>query len=307
MALSAAAVAASVIGTGSAAPPANKSGERKAPSGRAAAPKITKFRQHQLDQLKVSAPGDEYFGRMKLSYLGINNTFHDGAIRAGDYTTNSGIISSVNFADEALHQWANRYPRDPELPRTWFLAMRMYRKIYTQEGQQKAFEYMHLIANRYPNTFFGKQEQRDLKAGFTEHYFALPQACPSPVPTPTLMPDGRAPKPTPTPIATPSPTPTPSPSPSPTPGPNTPAVVILPVPCFTPQPTPSPTPVPTIAPSAPPTATPSPLPTGAITPTPAPKPSSGSPVPTPSPGPSPKPSAGSPAPSPSPTPTRSPH
>ena len=273
MSLSAAALAASIIGTGSAAAPAAKAGDRKAPSGRAAAPKITKFRQHQLDQMKVSAPGDEYFGRMKLSYLGINNTFHDDAIRAGDYTTNPGLISSVNFADEALHQWANRYPRDPQLARTWFLAMRMYRKIYTQDGQQKAFEYMHLIANRFPNTFFGKQEQKDLKLGFTEHYFALPQACPSPVPTPSLMPSGRAPRPTPTPVATASPTPTPSPTSSPTPGPNTPAVVILPVPCFTPQPTPSPTPVPTAVPSIVPATIPSMLPTGALTPAPSPSPS----------------------------------
>lgn len=271
MSFSAAAIAASVIGTGSAAAPASKPAAGREPTGKHSGPsKISKFRQHQLDQLKVAAPGDEYFGRMKLSYLGINNTFHDDAIRAGDYTTNPGLISSVNFADEALHQWANRYPRDPQLPRTWFLAMRMYRKIFTQPAQQKAFEYMHLIAERFPDTFFGKLEKRDLKIGFTEHYFALPQACPSPLPIPTLPPGGHAPRSTPTPSATPQPTP--SPTASPTPASNTPAVIVLPVPCFTPQPTPSPTPVPTPAPSTPPTATPPPVPSGAMTPVPSPVP-----------------------------------
>src|SRR5271155_3868958 len=64
--------------------------------------KPSKSERQKCETYSHSAPGDEYFGRMKMSYLGINNTFHDETIRAGDYTTDSGIINKVGFADDAL-------------------------------------------------------------------------------------------------------------------------------------------------------------------------------------------------------------
>ena len=221
--------------------------------------------------LRVSAPGDEYFGRLKMSYLGIDNTFRDESIRAGAYTTDSHIISQVDFAEEALRDWANRYPKDPQLARSYFLAYAMYRKIWTQPGQNRAWQYLHIIEQKFPTSYFGKLIKKDL-VGFTEHYFMEPQPCPSPVPTDSAAPGRRgAPTPSPTPVPTPVPTVTPSP------GPGQPVLDILPVPCYTPiPPTPSPTPVPSIVPSAVPTArpsgAPSPLPTGLLTPTPMPAP-----------------------------------
>lgn len=252
----AAAAAACVLGSVAAAP-TSKPPAKPAPKG-PKAPAVSKFRQHQLDMMKVSAPGDEYFGRLKLSYLGIDNTFRDESIRAGAYTTDSHIISQVDFAEDALRGWANRYPKDPQLARSYFLAYAMYRKIWTQPGQTKAWQYLHIIEQRFPSSYFGKLVKKDL-IGFTEHYFMEPQPCPSP--EPTLSPGARRPPPT------PSPTPSPVPTPTASPAPGQPAVEVLPVPCYTPiPPTPSPTPVPTIAPSALPTA----LPSGLLTPTPLP-------------------------------------
>lgn len=278
----AAAAAACVLGSVAAAP-TSKPPAKPAPKG-PKAPAVSKFRQHQLDMMKVSAPGDEYFGRLKMSYLGINNTFRDESIRAGAYTTDSHIISQVNFAEEALRDWYKRYPKDPQLPRSYFLAYAMYKKIWTQPGQTEAWTYLHIIQQRWPRSYFGKLVSKDL-TGFVEHYFMEPQPCPSP--EPTLSPGARRPPPT------PSPTPSPLPTPTPTPAPGQPAVEILPVPCYTPiPPTPSPTPVPTLGPSASPSALPSglptpkgspaPLPTGLLTPTPLP---SARPSVTPSPAP----------------------
>lgn len=228
--------------------------------------------------LRVSAPGDEYFGRLKMSYLGIDNTFRDESIRAGAYTTDTHIISQVDFAEEALRDWANRYPKDPQLARSYFLAYAMYRKIWTQPGQTKAWQYLHTIEQRFPTSYFGKLIKRDL-IGFTEHYFMVPQPCPSEAPTESPAPGGRR-RATPTPSPSPSPVPTVTPSPAP----GQPIVDILPVPCYTPAPaTPSPTPVPTIGPSARSSALPSPLPTGSLAPTPVPS-ASTRPV-TPSPAP----------------------
>jgi len=44
----------------------------------------SKWAHVQCMQFNNSAPGDEYFGRMKMSYLGIDNTYKDGAISAGE-------------------------------------------------------------------------------------------------------------------------------------------------------------------------------------------------------------------------------
>ncbi|HEV2261038.1 MAG TPA: hypothetical protein VGR69_01955 [Candidatus Rubrimentiphilum sp.] len=262
----AAALAASVLGSVAAAPspkPPPKSAPKKP-----APPAVSKYRQHILQMLKVSAPGDEYFGRLKMSYLGIDNTFRDESVRAGAYTTDSRIVSQVNFAEEALRQWYNRYPHDPQLPRSFFLAYAMYRKIWTQPGQNEAWVYLHLIEERWPSSYFGKLVKKD-QTGFTEHYFMDPSPCPATeAPSSTPSPGGRRSRPTPTPSPTPTPTP---PPPTPTPAPGQPAIDILPVPCYTPAP-PTPSPTPSVVPSATPTiqasGSPHPFPSGALTPTP---------------------------------------
>lgn len=253
----AAVTAACVLGSVAAAP-TSKPPSKPAPT-RPKPPAVSKFRQHQLDMMRVSAPGDEYFGRLKLSYLGVDNTFRDESIRAGAYTTDSHIISQVNFAEDALRDWYNRYPKDPQLPRSYFLAYAMYRKIWTEPGQVKAWQYLHIISARWPGSYFGKLVKRDM-AGFVEHYFDEPAPCPSEAPTQSPGPGGRRWSP-----PTPSPTPSPAPLPSPTVAPGQPLVEMLPVPCYTPIP-PTPSPIPSIAPAAVPSA----LPTGLLTPTPLP-------------------------------------
>ena len=171
------------------------------------------------------APGDEYFGRMKLSYLGINNAFKDQAVRAGAFTTNDSVISALRDADDALQDWRRKYPHDPQLARSYFLASQAYAKVYTKEFQDKAFGYMTLLVVKYPNTYFGKQEKTNLAIGFTEHYYAPPQPCPTVVPpTPTAVSSRRG---APVPSPTPTPTSTPTPEPTPTPAPGQPKVVLL--------------------------------------------------------------------------------
>ncbi|HLI94783.1 MAG TPA: hypothetical protein VKT72_01715 [Candidatus Baltobacteraceae bacterium] len=216
--------------------------------------------------MKVSAPGDEYFGRMKMSYLGINNTFHDDAIRAGEYTTDPRLISSIEWADEALTAWAKKYPNDPQLARSYFLAFLMYRKVYTPIYQQKAWDYAHIVIKKWPSSYFGKALTKDLGIGYTEYYFATPVPCTvlDPSAVPTGMSKGA---PTPTPAALTS---SPSPSPTPSPRPGQPKVSILPVPCIAPSPSPSPE----ISGSPSPGARSTPSPAASTSASPSPSPSS---------------------------------
>jgi hypothetical protein len=227
--------------------------------------KKSKFEHDQCEKFTHSAPGDEYFGRMKMSYLGINNTFHDEAIRAGDYTTDSGLINKVNFADEALQQWASRYPSDPQLARSYFLAIQVYKKIYIKDYQDKAWRYMNTLSHQFGDTYFGKTVKKNIAVGFTEHYFANAELCPTPLPTGVAA-------------LTPNTSPVPSPNPTPAPKPGQPKVVVIQPPCVQPSPVlVSPTPAPSNFPSP------------AASPTAAPPVASPSSVPSPAPSPSKKP------------------
>jgi hypothetical protein len=208
----------------------------------------SKWAHTQCEEYNNSAPGDEYFGRMKISYLGINNTFKDGSISAGAYTTDQRVINKLAFADEALRTWAARYPGDPQLARSYFLGFQVFRKVYTQSGQQTAWNYSQILVHKFPTTFFGKTMKASLARGFTEHWFALPRICPTPLPK-GVMPEN-----------TPSATATPSPAPG------QPSIDVITPPCVQPSPTPSPEPSTSASPSSSSSASPSPAPS--VSPTP---------------------------------------
>ena len=257
-------VTAAAVGVAPAAQPAATASPSPAPSARAT-PKLSKWRLHQLEMYHNSAPADEYFGKMKMSYLGMNNTFRDTAITAGDHSTNAALVAKIALAEDALEAWGRKYPRDPQLARTYYLATMVDRKIWIKGNQDRAWVYLNRLATLFPDTFFGKTVKRDLVIGFTEHYYADPMPCPAPTDTPTPTPEptpsptpapqrrGARATPTPAPIPTDTPTPEPTPSPSPTPTVTHPSphltVVVLPQPCVPPAiPSPPPTPMLTATP-----------------------------------------------------------
>jgi len=124
--------------------------------------------------LQHLAPADMYFGRMKLSFIGINNTFQHAAIEAGPHTTSSSIANKIDFAMESLNEWQGRYPRDPHLARSYFLGELTLKKIWVKRYQDKAWAYMQQLVTAYPTTFFGKTVKTELGIGFTQHYYAEP-------------------------------------------------------------------------------------------------------------------------------------
>jgi hypothetical protein len=180
----------------------------------------SKWAHLQCEQFNASAPGDEYFGRMKMSYLGIDNTYKDGAISAGAYTTDPKLIAKLDFATEALRRWAAKYPGDPQLPRSYFLGIQVLRKVYTQGEQQTTWEFIQILVTKYKNTYFGRVMKASLAQGFTEHWFALAQICPTPLPV-GAMPETR-----------------PAATPMPSPAPGHPAIDLITPPCIQPSPAP---------------------------------------------------------------------
>jgi hypothetical protein len=157
-------------------------------------PQLSKYQREQLAKEKASAPADEYFGKMKLSFLGIDNTFRDQSVRAGSHTTDASVISKLDFAADSLRDWQRKYPNDPQLARSLFLGSQVYLKIWTAAGQEQAAAYLIELNTKFPTTYFGKQAKAELKRGMTMHVMAAAQPCilladtvqptPAPVPTP---------------------------------------------------------------------------------------------------------------------------
>jgi hypothetical protein len=185
-----------VVAATSAPSPAAKSATKGACSST-----TSKWAHLKCEQFNESAPGDEYFGRMKMSYLGIDNTYKDGAISAGAYTTDPHLIGKLDFATEALQRWAAKYPNDPELARSYYLGILVLEKVYTEHEQEVTWQFLTLLEKKYPNTYFGKTAKSMIAGGYTEHWFGIAQICPTP------LPKGVMPQTTPGDTAMPSPAP----------------------------------------------------------------------------------------------------
>jgi hypothetical protein len=282
-----------IAAAGAHAAPTAVTAAHPSPTPTSSAATLTKFQREKLEKMKHSAPADEYFGKMKLSFLGINNTFRDQAVRAGDHTIDGSVISRVELANDSLRDWRRKYPLDPQLARSLFLGAKVYLKIWTTAAQTQAAALLIELRNKFPTTFFGKQAKSSLKKGFTMHVYAEAQPC---IVTPDMA------TPTPAPIPTPNSkynikvsveqppcfVPSPSPSPSPTGSAALPSVTPSGgVPSPSANPTPQGSPSPTASPTA--SSSPSPLPSAAPSPTPLPSASaSASPLPTMSPSASPR-------------------
>ncbi|MDQ2858101.1 MAG: hypothetical protein M3R53_05535 [Candidatus Eremiobacteraeota bacterium] len=266
------------------APPSLSAAPTAKPSPNPSASALRNLHALEHKVFEASAPGDAYFGRLKMSYLGINNVFKDASVRAGEHTVDPDVINKLKDADAALQAWVAQYPRDPQLSRSYFLATAAYKKVWTKEYQDKAWRYMHTIVQRFSQTYFGKQVKKDLAIGFTEHYYAQAAPCalatpastaaPEPTAAATSKPSKRGSKATPAPTPEPTPAATEPPSPSPIatvkPAPGEAKVEVLTPPCAEAAP---PSASPTVQASSPlPSAGPE-VPSGAVSPAPIPSPS----------------------------------
>jgi hypothetical protein len=109
------------------------------------------------------APADEYFGRLKMSILGIRNQLHDLALRVQYAPEKSGdVLGSAGFVEDAISDWEHKYPSDPWLPRNVFLLERLYSQVHTDEGQRRTARTLHWLLARYPRTWYGKEAKTEL-------------------------------------------------------------------------------------------------------------------------------------------------
>ncbi|HTX04003.1 MAG TPA: hypothetical protein VMD07_10005 [Candidatus Acidoferrales bacterium] len=115
---------------------------------------------------KKIAPADEYFGRLKMSILGIANTIKDQTVRFDRRPEEmESEMSTVSFAVDAIRDWEHKYPRDPWIAKSLFFVERFYNRIPTDAGRAQAKATMAWLVRDFPNTWYGKTGKRELAEG----------------------------------------------------------------------------------------------------------------------------------------------
>lgn len=164
------------------------------------------------------APADEYFGKLKMSVLGIRNTIKDvGANLDIDQSRWPNLASKAAFAEDALHDWEKKYPQDTWLAKSLFSLERMYAKLDSDEGRQRAVASMKWLVHDYPRSWYGRTGRKELALGKVGHPPSVTAASSagaagsSVVTAPDQASSGAAPTPVPMPLPSSSPAQQPNP------------------------------------------------------------------------------------------------
>jgi hypothetical protein len=112
------------------------------------------------------APADEYFGRLKLSILGIRNTIKDMGLKADADPSHAAasVMGSVALTEDAMHDWEKKYPRDTWIPPAILSLERLYAKVDSDEARVKAKFVMVWLVRDYPASAPAKIGKKELAA-----------------------------------------------------------------------------------------------------------------------------------------------
>jgi hypothetical protein len=109
------------------------------------------------------APADEYFGRLKMSILGIRNQLHDLDTRL-QYTPekSADVLGSAAYVEDALHDWEHKYPGDPWLAKDVFQLTQLYSHVHSNEGHRCASRTLHWLLGRYGKSRYAAQARTEI-------------------------------------------------------------------------------------------------------------------------------------------------
>lgn len=98
------------------------------------------------------APADEYFGRQKLSTLGIDNMIHDTDMRESfDPDLASRLYGPLMAAEDALEDWAAKYPHDTWIPKRAYLLSHLFWRMHSTEALAAADRCRTILFKYFPS------------------------------------------------------------------------------------------------------------------------------------------------------------
>ncbi len=103
------------------------------------------------------APADRYFGRLKMSILGIRNQLKDLYERlAAKPDDAEHVYDKAVLVEDALHDWQKHFPRDPWIPKYSYALAQLYGKIATDDARVRGNDTMDWLIATYPESEFAQ-------------------------------------------------------------------------------------------------------------------------------------------------------
>lgn len=98
------------------------------------------------------APADEYFGRMKMSILGITNSIRDTATRESfNPSQASQYYGSLALTEDALADWAHKYPQDSWIPKRAYDLSHDFWLMHTPAADTMANKCRWMLISQFPH------------------------------------------------------------------------------------------------------------------------------------------------------------
>jgi hypothetical protein len=97
------------------------------------------------------APADRYFGRLKMSILGIRNELKDLSARIDAQPGDAEhVYDKAVLVEDALHDWQRHFPRDPWIPKYSYALAELYGKVATDEARVRRNDTLDWLIATYP-------------------------------------------------------------------------------------------------------------------------------------------------------------
>ena len=103
------------------------------------------------------APADRYFGRLKMSILGVRNSLKDLSARADAHPEDAEhVYDKAVLVEDALHDWQKHYPRDPWIPKYAYSLAQLYGKLDFDDARVRKNDTLDWLIATYPESEYAQ-------------------------------------------------------------------------------------------------------------------------------------------------------
>jgi hypothetical protein len=103
------------------------------------------------------APADRYFGRLKMSILGVRNSINDLSARADAHPEDAEhVFDKAVLVEDALRDWHAHFPRDPWIPRYAYSLAQLYGKLDMDEARVRRNDMLDWLGATYPESQYAQ-------------------------------------------------------------------------------------------------------------------------------------------------------
>jgi hypothetical protein len=103
------------------------------------------------------APADRYFGRLKMSILGIRNALTDlSALIDAHPDQTERVFDKAVLVEDALRDWQAHFPFDPWIPRYTYTLAQLYGKLDSDDARTRRNVTLDWLGTTYPESEFAQ-------------------------------------------------------------------------------------------------------------------------------------------------------